>query len=86
MSENTTQQAGERTQLSAQIEERGNGFPSVGEFVPGDDGELYEIVELNTRIHTHGPGAGNTLFAEVVLADWDDVEEDDVFPALCYVP
>lgn len=79
--------------IAATIHERGNGFPGAGDYVPGDDGELYQIVSTSGRISTHGCGAANTIEAEVELADWDDVKDtddgqdddgdnDEAFPAL----
>lgn len=69
--------------MTATIEERGNGFPGVGDCVPGSDGELYRITATNGRIHTGNPGSGspNYIYAEVELADWDDCEEDEIHTA-----
>lgn len=62
----------------AVIYERGNGFPDVGEYVSGDDGEVYQVVELTDRVQTgRSPGAGNWLRARVTLADWSDVSDDN---------
>ena len=63
------------------IHETGNGLPGVGDHVPGDDGNLYEIVATDGRISTGSPGVGNSIDAEVTLSDWEDCDEDDVFPA-----
>lgn len=60
----------------ATIHERGNGFPDSGDYVPGDDGELYRIKALNGVIHTSGNA--NYIFADVELASWSDVEDNDV--------
>lgn len=65
----------------ATITEHGNGFPEVGDYVPGDDGELYRIVAFQSRISTQSAGQGNTIQAELELADWDDCDEDDVHSA-----
>ena len=64
--------------MKATIQERGNGFPDVGDYVSGDDGQLYEIVSLDTRIFTGNPGSGapNYMYGEVELADWSDVDDD----------
>lgn len=64
--------------IRATIEERGNGFAGLGEYVAGDDGEVYRVVTLlrHGHIETHGPGAPNTIEAEVELADWDDVTDE----------
>jgi hypothetical protein len=61
----------------ATITERGNGFPDVGDLVPGDDGELYRVCSFEGPIHTDRPGAGNYRYATVELADWSDTESDD---------
>lgn len=71
---------------NAEIVERGNGLPQTGAYVGGDDGELYHIVSIENNINTgRRPGAGNWCRAEVELADWNDVEEDEIFPALAQV-
>jgi hypothetical protein len=62
--------------MHAKISERGNGLPDVGDYVAGDDGEVYEVVALETLIHTGGPGAGNYVYGDVELADWADVTDD----------
>jgi hypothetical protein len=64
--------------------ERGNGLPTRGDLVPGDDGELYRVISVYGPIHTSpsGSGGGNYVHARLQLADWDDTEsDDDVFPA-----
>lgn len=67
---------------NAEIIEQGNGLPDRGMYVPGDDGQLYEIVAIDGIINTgRHPGAGNWCRALVALVDWSDVDEDDVFPA-----
>lgn len=69
--------------IRAIITEAGNGFPEAGDYVSGDDGNLYRVITHDSRIQTgQSPGAGNWIRAIVELADWDDVEsDDDVFPA-----
>jgi hypothetical protein len=62
--------------LEATIHERGNGFPDVGDYVAGDDGEAYRVVAFVGPIHTSVPGAGNYIYARVALADWDDVDDE----------
>jgi hypothetical protein len=64
---------------TATVYEMGNGFPGVDDYVPGDDGELYRITATDGRIST--TGMANNITAELELADWDDVEENDIFPA-----
>lgn len=66
----------------ATIYERGNGFPDVGDYVPGDDGNLYLVTAMGPRILTGGPGVSNHIpYCEVDLADWSDCEEGDEFSA-----
>lgn len=59
------------------INECGNGLPDVGDYVPGNDGNLYRVVSLDSRIQTGRPGQGNWIRATVELADWDDCDEGD---------
>lgn len=61
----------------AKIIERGNGLVDVGDYVAGDDGEVYTVVSITGPIHTGGPGSGNYVYAEVELADWSDVDDDN---------
>lgn len=62
--------------ITAVIEERGNGFPCTGDYVSDSDGNLYLIVYPGNDISTHGPGQGNTISALLERADWSDLEED----------
>lgn len=75
----------DNTALDATITERGNGFPDVGDHVPGDDGGLYRVVSFVGPIHTDAPGAGNYVHATVEPADWGDCGEDEEFAALATV-
>lgn len=68
--------------LEATISERGNGFPDVGSYVPGDDGNLYRVVATGCIFTGNSPGVSNYMCAQVDEADWSDVDSDDeVFPA-----
>lgn len=70
--------------MKVTISERGNGFPGAGDYVPGDDGELYLILRMGRNILTGQAryGVANSVpGCEVVLADWDDCDEDEIFPA-----
>ena len=58
------------------IAERGNGFPDVGDYVAGDDGEVYVVVTLDSTIHTGARGEGNWMRATVESADWSDVDDN----------
>lgn len=73
--------------IRATIHERGNGFPDVGDYVAGGaDGQVYRIVaQPNTRIHTgaQGSGASDYMYAEVELADWDDISEAEYDDMTC---
>jgi hypothetical protein len=71
---------------NATIEERGNGFPPVGSYVPGDDGNLYRVVSFHGPIQTgRGAGAANWVRATVEPADWEDCPEGEEFPAMAIV-
>jgi len=60
----------------ATIEERGNGLADVGEFVAGDDGQVYVVEQLIGPIHTGTAGRGNYVHAELALADWSDIDDN----------
>ena len=70
--------------MIATIYERGNGFPDDGYYVPGSDAELYRVVKMGSNIMTGGPG-NHIPNCSVELANWDDVESDDVYECLCLV-
>jgi len=61
--------------MQAKIIERGNGYADVGDYVSGDDGEVYTVVSFRGPIFTGG--AGNFMHATVELADWADVTDDN---------
>lgn len=67
--------------MDATIYERGNGFPEVGDYViAGDDGtELFRIVALGSNIDTRSAW-GNSIWAEIESADWDDCPAGAEFP------
>ena len=67
--------------VKATLYEAGNGFPGVGDYQAGDDGELYDIVAFHGFIRTNGPGVGNSISCSLKPADWDDVDDD--FESLC---
>ncbi len=58
----------------AKIENLGNGFPSIGDYVQGG-GQLYRVVSLGEILT--GP---DRIRAEVESADWSDCAEGDEFP------
>jgi hypothetical protein len=60
---------------NAIIKERGNGFPDVGDYVAGAEGEVYSVTEFRGPIQTSG--GGNWIRAVVELADWSDVTDDN---------
>jgi hypothetical protein len=71
--------------MRAIIKELGNGFPEVGNYVPGSDGELYQIMSMG-RIQTgRAPGCSNWVDATVELADWDDCDEEEEGPGMVVV-
>lgn len=71
--------------MIATLNERGNGLPDAGEYVPGDDGQLYRVVDTFGPIHTGSPGGGNYVYAHVELADWSDCAEGEESSALAIV-
>lgn len=62
---------------AATIYEQGNGFPGTGDYVAGDDGEVYRVASTGSRITTHAPGVGNSIEAEVEISDWSEINEDE---------
>lgn len=66
----------------ATIHERGNGFPHPGDYVPGDDGELYRLIAYDGPIHTGSAGEANYVYADVELVDWSDCPDGDEYEAL----
>lgn len=78
---------GTTSAIEATIQERGNGLPTAGDYVAGDDGSLYRVVSTRGQIQTgRSPGASNWILATVELADWADCNEDEEFPALVVLP
>ncbi len=71
--------------MIARITERGNGLVDVGDYVPGNDGELYRVLALSGAIQTGGPGGGNWIRATVELADWSDCAEGEESTCLATV-
>lgn len=67
---------------NAIIYEAGNGFPRKGDHVVCN-GDLSRVTDDGAVVHTDtsGRGRANHIFAEIVPADWDDCDEEDVFPA-----
>lgn len=65
---------------SVTIEERGNGFPGGGDYVPGE-GQLWLIVSIDSAIQTgRAPGASSWIRATAEPADWEDCAEGDEGP------
>jgi hypothetical protein len=62
--------------LKARIEERGNGFPRVGDFVAGNDGQVYRVVSISDRVQVPARrDMSNYLYGEVEAAEWVDVTD-----------
>jgi hypothetical protein len=73
--------------ISATVIECGNGFPGIGDYLPGDDGKLYRVDEVTSRIQTDQPRWGYYVFANLEEAHWDDVNSDDnLYPASAVIP
>jgi hypothetical protein len=43
--------------INATISECSNGLPSSGDYVPGDDGNLYRVLAIVGQIHTGNSAA-----------------------------
>ncbi len=72
--------------MQAIVTDRGNGLPDVGDYVPGDDGNLYRIESIRGRIETgRHTGEGNWMRVNVAMVDWDSCEESEEFPAMVSV-
>ena len=73
------------TTYKATIQERGNGFCDVGDYVSGNDGELYRVVRFVGRIQTgqSGSGAPNYIHAEVEPADWSKLSDTEAGDIIC---
>lgn len=72
--------------IACTLRARGNGLPDVGDYVAGDDGEVYEVVKIG-RIHPgERPGMGDWMPGKVRLADWSDVTDDTEPLASCELP
>jgi len=68
------------------IRARGNGYPSAGAYVPGNDGSLYRVVHASSSIHIDDSRArGNYIHATVELAEWSDCSESEQFAAIVEV-
>lgn len=72
-------------ELDAIIRESGNGFPDVGDYVPGGITEttsLFRVLALRGPIHAGGHGgAPDWIRATVVEVDWEDCDAEDRFDA-----
>lgn len=72
--------------MRATIEARGssgNGLPDVGDYVRGDDGELYRVTSFTGSVETstRASGGGDWVRATVEPADWEDCPEAEEHPA-----
>ena len=66
------------SRYEASIEERGNGFADVGDYVVGDDDKVYRVVTEGSDIETQSCGAGNICHGYIVEdADWDDIDDSN---------
>lgn len=61
--------------MKAIINNDGCGLPNSGHYVPGTDDCLWLVVDVVTSAYSA------QCVAEVDFADWDSVDEGDVFPA-----
>lgn len=77
--------------IEASIEGRGCGFPAKGDYVQGDDGALYLVVDEGSRIEIPdipGPDSGTDdvcLGYTLTPVAWDACEEDEQHQSLALV-
>ena len=64
--------------VKALICEKGHGFPTVGQYLAGDDGKSYRVTKIPSAI-PRVPGKISYAFATL---ERDDLEEHEKFPAL----
>lgn len=68
------------------IQPRGEGYPAVGHYVPGDDGKLYQVQTEGSRIETDRCGVDVCVGYVLGTADWSDPDsDDDIYPCLAMV-
>lgn len=67
------------TTIRAEIREEGNGLAVAGDYVAcARDGQVYRVVRLIGRPQTgRRPGMGMWILADIELADWDDISDDN---------
>lgn len=70
--------------IAARIVERGNGFPSVGDYVPSPNGNLYRVEYTLGPIQTTGL-QGNWCETMVSEADWRDCPEGEEHSSRCVI-
>lgn len=64
-------------EYNATVYERGNGLPKIGDYVAGNDGEVYKVIAVSTQITTNGIGVGNSIRATLEMADWSEIDDDN---------
>jgi hypothetical protein len=67
---------------NATIQERGNGFCAVGDYV-SDGVDVYRVLAFVGPIHTDAPGAPNYIHAVIEPADWDDLSDAEADDIIC---
>lgn len=71
--------------MRATIQERGNGFCDVGDYVT-EDGTLYRVLSMGSSIQTgqSGSGAPNEICdCEVEDADWSELTDEEADGIIC---
>lgn len=64
--------------VKALIHEQGQGFPNVGQYVPGDDGNSYRVTAIPSPI----PKVPGKISYAIATLERDDLGEHEKFPAL----
>lgn len=68
------------------VRERGNGMADVGDYVSGDDGQVYLVESIGRTCTGLRPGMGAWARATVCLADWSDVTDETDPVCYCDAP
>jgi hypothetical protein len=68
--------------MNATIQERGNGFCDIGDYV-SDGTNVYRVLSLDGPIHTDVAGAPNYIYATVEPVDWDDLTDAEAEDIIC---
>lgn len=69
--------------FNGRVFERGNGMPSVGDYVSGVDGDLYRVAAIGRYETGRSPGMGMWALARLEWADWSDLTDEEAEDVVC---